>query len=61
MADLVSYLTYWLQQFFMPSFDSHFLTRFFELFISEPLFLAVVAMFFAGFIVSIFVRLFHTS
>lgn len=51
--------------FYFFSLDStayhHYLLRIVEFIVSEPLIMAVIAMFFAGFVVSLFIRVFHSS
>lgn len=66
MAKLVSDLNWILAYFFnigsvSDSSRGIFLQRIVDFIVSDPLILAVIAMFFSGFIVSIFVRIYHSS
>lgn len=63
MSDISTIFIQFFQRFFSvdPTDNWHYLLSFVQTLISEPLFMAVIAMFFAGFIISIFIRIFHTA
>ena len=64
MSDIASILTYftrWLFALDVEGSPAHPLVRLVEFIVGAPLILAVLAMFFAGFVVSIFIRIYHTS
>lgn len=63
MKSLSDCLVDFLYFFFSTNYESkhHFLLRIVDFIVSEPLIMAVIAMFFAGFVVSLFIRVFHSS